>query len=206
MKKIKILLADDHALMRFGLRTLLSVEKDMTVVGEADSGDAAVSATRDLHPDVIISDLMMPGKPCAEAIRQILASAPDVRILILTSFGTSQDLVDAMSAGATGVLLKDTAMECVAEAVRAVCRGQQVIPDTVARLLEEAAEMPPLTERQLEILHSVVRGLSDRDIAEQYGMTHSGAKHHMRSIFAKLGAANRTEAVAIALKHQLLKI
>ena len=206
MKKIRILLADDHAIMRLGLSTLIGVEKDMEVLGEAESGDEAVQLTLQTKPDVIIMDLMMPGLSGAEATKLIHEKLPTSRILILTSFGSSQDLIDAIENGATGALLKDTAMGSLVDAIRAISNGTTVISEPISQLLAESAESSKLTDRQKEVLTSVVRGLSDKEIAAQFDMTISGAKHHMRNIFAKIGAANRTEAVAIALRKHLLKI
>lgn len=206
MRKIRVLLADDHAIMRLGLATLIGVEQDMEVICEAASGDEAIQRALETKPDVIIMDLMMPGLPGAEATRIIHEKLPASRILILTSFGTSQDLVDAMNCGAAGALLKDAAMDALVEAIRSVSNGSTVISEPISQLLAESETSNKLTDRQKEVLSSVVRGLSDKEIASQFDMTISGAKHHMRNIFTKLGASNRSEAVGIALKKHLLKI
>jgi len=206
MKKIRILLADDHAIMRFGLSTLVSEEKDMQIVGEASTGDEAVKMALSTQPDVIIMDLMMPELSGAAATQIIHEKLPLSRILILTSFGSSQDLIHALKSGASGALLKDSSMDTLIDAIRAVSRGDTVISEPIAQLLTEEKDPIKLTERQTEVLASIVRGLTDREIALQFNMTLSGSKHHMRNIFAKLGAANRTEAVAIALRKHLLKI
>ena len=203
MPKIRILLADDHPFLRLGLSTLIAVEKDMTLVGEAENGEEAIRAVERLEPDVVIMDLLMPTLSGAEATKAICRDHPATRVLVLTSFGASHDLGEAMRNGATGALLKDAAMDDFVNAIRRVAQGETCISPEVLQLLREEDGTPPLTQRQLDVLESAMRGLSDREIAIQFGMTHSGAKHHMRAIFAKLGAANRSEAIGIAMRRHL---
>jgi len=204
MKKLRILLADDHCLMRMGLKSLIATEPDMTVVGEAGDGEAAVRLARDLKPDVVVMDLMMPTMSGAEAAGLIRSECPSAHVLILTSYGTAQELLDALDNGADGVLLKDTATDDLTEAIRKVSDGEQVMPDVIAQFVEDNREFRQLTQRQRDMLHAVTRGLSDREIATMMNLSVSGVKHHMRNIFAKIGAANRAEAVAIALRKHLL--
>lgn len=206
MHKITILLADDHPFLRLGLATRIAAERDMLIVGEAETGEEAIRAAARLSPDVVVMDLTMPGMSGVEATRAICRARPATRVLILTSFSTSHDLFEALRNGATGAFLKDAAMDDLIGAIRRVANGERLVSPEVERLLrEEEAEAPSLTERQRDVLESAARGLSDREIALQFGMTHSGAKHHMRAIFAKLGAANRAEAIGIALRKHLLK-
>lgn len=203
MPKIRILLADDHPFLRLGLSTLIAVEKDMALVGEAENGEEAILAVERLTPDIVIMDLLMPTLSGAEATKVICRDHPETRVLVLTSFGASHDLGEAIRNGATGALLKDAAMDDFVDAIRRVAQGETCISPEVEQLLREESGAPPLTQRQLDVLESAMRGLSDREIAIQFGMTHSGAKHHMRAIFAKLGAANRSEAIGIAMRRHL---
>lgn len=206
MNKITILLVDDHPFLRLGISTLLSTETDMCVIGEASDGKAAIKAVEQLKPAVVIMDLLMPAMSGAEATRHILSKHPETRILILTSYGSANELAEAVRFGATGVLLKDAAMRDLVIAVRTIAQGKQYIPSDIQKTINSEALIPQLTDRQRAILESAMRGLSDREIGVQFGMSHSGARHHMQAIFAKLGAANRAEAVAIALRKHLLKI
>lgn len=206
MNKIRILLADDHPFLRLGLKSRIAVEPDLSVVGEADNGEDAVQAVARLEPDIVVMDLMMPVLSGTEATKRIHTEHPEIRILVLTSFGSSRDLVEALDAGASGALLKDSSMDDFIAALRTIARGERFLSPEISQILRESETAPKLTDRQLEILESAVRGFTDREIAEQFGITQSGAKHHMRSIFAKLGAANRSEAIGIALRKHLLKI
>ena len=145
----------------------------------------------------------MPTLSGAEATKVICRDHPATRVLVLTSFGASHDLGEAIRNGAAGALLKDAAMDDFINAIRRVAQGETFVSPEVEQLLREENGAPPLTQRQLDVLESAMRGLSDREIAIQFGMTHSGAKHHMRAIFAKLGAANRSEAIGIAMRRHL---
>lgn len=206
MKKIKILLADDHRLLRMGLATLIASEKDMEVVGEAENGIEAVELARTLRPDIVIMDLMMPELSGAEATKTIHAELPDVKIMILTSFGTSAELAEAINAGAVGALIKDTATEDLVAAIRDVHAGKKVIPKKLLAFAKDFAEAPKLSTHQLEILASVMKGLSNADIARLHNLSEITIKKHLSAIFERIGAANRAEAVTIALRKQLLKI
>lgn len=211
MDKIRILIADDHAIVRMGLVTLLGIHPDLEVVGEAANGQQAVARAQKLRPDVIIMDLVMPKTDGAEATRRILEDRSDrdhvPRVLILTSFGTAEEIKRALDAGAAGVLLKSTANSRLVSAIRKVAAGKTAIADDVEQLLsEEEPPVPELSPRQREILESLTRGLSNGEIAVQLGISAESVKTHVTKIFEKLGAANRAEAIAIALRRHLLKI
>jgi len=202
--KTRILIVDDHALIRRGLADLIRYEKDLVVVGEASDGAAAVSAVAEKKPDVVIMDLMMPVMDGVEATRRIRESVPDAKILILTTFGTSADVSRAIAAGASGAIMKDASMEDQLAAIRTVSAGGTVFPPEIARIAQEDPP-PEFTQRQMVILESTARGLTNKDIAVMLGISADAVKQHLQAICAKLGAANRAEAVAIALKKHLLK-
>ena len=206
MRKLKILIADDHAVVRTGLATLLGVEKDIVIVGQARNGEEAVALAQSEHPDVVVMDLVMPKMDGAEATRKIRAHLPDCRVVILTSFGTSDDIAHALEAGATGALMKSAEDTELVDALRRIAAGERVIAPEIRQMLEDEPPVPKLTPRQKDILASLTHGLTNRDIARQLGIREDGVNLHIIAILQKLGAANRTEAVAIALRKQLLKI
>ena len=205
MKPIRILLADDHTLLRMGLTTLIAEEDDMEIVGEADNGESAVQLAQELNPDIVIMDLMMPRMNGSEATKAIVRTTPTTRILILTTFGTSAELVEAIRNGAAGVLMKDTATSELVSSVRTLVAGGTVIPEELRRQAAADTSAEQLTTRQRAILDSVTRGYSNPTIARQLGISEIGVKKHLQAIFLKVGASNRAEAVAIALRKQLLK-
>ena len=205
MSKIRILLADDHMLMRMGIATLVSTAKDMTVVGEACNGRQAVELAGSLRPDVVIMDLMMPEMSGGEATKAIHAAHPGIKIVILTTYGTSAELATAVTSGAVGVLLKDKVEMDLLNTIRFVFEGNQVIPTRLLAQIEEDKAMGKLTDRQMEILASVAEGQSNADIALQFGLSEITVKKHLSAIFERLGVANRSEAVALAFRKQMLK-
>ena len=205
MSEIKVLIADDHAIVRTGLAALLETKPGISVIGEAADGAAAVKKALRLRPDVIIMDLMMPVKDGAEATREIHEKLPESRVLILTT-STAADLITrAIEFGATGVITKSGANDQLVQAIRSVAAGKRTLSPEVSRLIAEETRLPELTERQLDILHSITRGLSNAEIARQFDIAEITVKNHLTAIFSKLGAANRSEAVGIALRHQLIK-
>ena len=206
MEKIKILIADDHAIVRMGLATLLGAQDGFEVVGEASNGSEAVTRALKLKPDVVVMDLVMPKKDGVAATAELHEKLPTAKCLVLTSFGTAEELQAALHAGAAGILLKSTANSKLVATIRKVAAGKTVIADDVEQLLTEDESIPELSPRQREILESITRGLSNAQIAIQLDISAESVKTHMSKLFAKLGAANRTEAVAIALRKQLLKI
>lgn len=202
---IKLLLADDHAIVRDGLATILEFQDDFSVIGEAEDGEAAVREAVRLKPDVVLMDLMMPVMNGAEATAKITAACPKTRVLILTSFGNTAELTAALDAGATGALAKTAAREELVSALRKVAAGERVISAEIARQLAEQPAPADLSGRQLDILHSLSRGLSTKEIAKQFGLSGPGVKFHLAAIYRKLDAANRAEAIAIALRRNILK-
>ena len=203
--QIRILLADDHVLMRMGLSTLVACEEDMKIVGEARNGRQAVELAHALKPDIVIMDLMMPELGGAEATKLIHDAYPEIKIMVLTSFGTSKEMSDAITNGADGALMKDTAAEDLISAIRSIIAGERIIPDRLLRQAEEDNVSPKLSERHLEILSSIARGQSNSDIAKQFGLSEISIKKQLSKIFESLGVSNRSEAVALALRKQMLK-
>lgn len=204
--KLKILLADDHSLMRMGLAALISGEKDMQVVGEASDGEEAKTLVQRHNPDIVIMDLMMPAVSGAEATKAIKSCRPETRILILTSFGSATELADAVQAGADGVLLKNAPIDEVLDAIRKLHAGEKVFSQAVLDFVKEESGASKLSERQMEILQSASRGFTTEEIAGQLGISVGRVLKHFHTIFEKLGVANRSEAIATAMRKHLLKI
>ena len=205
-KPIRILIADDHAVVRRGLRSLIQTEKDLLVIGEASNGIEAVESTLRLKPDVVIMDLIMPEKSGAEAIAEIMAQIPETRIIILTTFGTVDDMARAIESGAAGALLKTSDENELIAAIRTVAANGYAISSEVQQLMAENPPVPQLTSRQLEVLNSMSQGFSNADIAGQLGIKEFSVREHVAGIMAKLEASNRAEAVAIALRKRLLEL
>lgn len=203
-RKIRILLADDHLVVRMGLAAIIGIEKDMTVVGEACDGREAVRLAAALKPDVIVMDLMMPKLGGADATEAILKANPAAKILILTTFGTSDELRRALNAGAVGALVKDSAYKQLIGAIQHTASGKRMISPEIERQLKASEQEPELTPRQIEILTYVAKGLNNREIARQIGIGPDCVKAHLKTAFARLGAASRSEAVVLALRGQLL--
>lgn len=202
---IRIVIADDHKLMRMGLVSLFNVQRDMKVVGEAEDGEATVKLVRSLKPDVVIMDLMMPKMPGADATAAIMSFAPGTGIVVLSSFTNSADMARAISSGARGAQAKESPTEDLVDAIRAVAAGGTAISPEIEQFIRENPPPSTLTERQMEILKSVTRGLSNKDIARQFDISPVSVKKHLTVIFAKLGAATRAEAAVIAMRKNLLK-
>ena len=204
-EKITILIADDHLIVRTGLAALLGTERDLQVVGQAKNGIEAVRETVRLQPDVVIMDLVMPKKNGVDATAEISEKAPGSRIILLTTFGTSDGIAHALAAGAKGAILKNADNAELVRAIRKVYNGGEFISADIKQQMAVDPPIPHLTPRQNEILAAMVRGLTDRDISRQLGIRLDGVNDHVRAILAKIGAANRTEAVAIAMRKHLVE-
>lgn len=206
MKKTRILIADDHAVMRMGLSALIDSVEDFSVIGEASDGNEALELALRLKPDVVVMDIYMPGRDGISATKKIKESVPEAKILILTTFETSDGIARALSHGASGAILKSAANDNLIDAIQTVAAGKEYIADDVRRLLDDDPPITPLTPRQLEILTYVTRGLTNKEIATTLGIRVDSVGQNLSAIFTKLGAANRAEAIAIALRKQLLKV
>ena len=203
MKKISVLIADDHEIVRTGLSAIFGFQDDFKVIGEACDGEEAVLSARQLKPDIVVMDLMMPVKNGVDATREILETNPTARIVILTTYATSTGIIEAIEAGASGALSKDTPNEELMSALRRIITGEQVLSPDI-RDLVKAEESSKLTKRQREILKYLTKGLSNLDIAHILKISEDGVKFHLRSIFSKLNVANRAEAATYAVEHHIL--
>jgi DNA-binding NarL/FixJ family response regulator len=206
---IRILIADDHPVVRDGLAGMLAGQTDFQVVGEAADGAIAVELAAALSPDVILMDLRMPVLDGVAAIRQIRARQPSIHILVLTTYDTDADILPAIEAGATGYLLKDTPREDLFRAIRATAAGQAALaPAVAARLLGKmrAPAEEKLSARELEVLGLVAEGASNGEIAQALHISEATVKSHLLHIFAKLGVADRTAAVTVALQRGVLRL
>ena len=213
-KMIRVLIADDHAIVRKGIRALLATERDIEVIGEAEDGAQAVAQAQALHPDVVLMDLVMPKMDGIEATQRITAHQPDVHILVLTSFAADDKVFPAIKAGALGYLLKDSGPDELVEAIHQVQRGEPSLEPSVARkVLHELSQPPkqpptvdPLTERELAVLRLIAQGKSNRDIAEQLVITEMTVRTHVSNVLSKLHLASRTQAALYALREGLASL
>jgi two-component system, NarL family, response regulator LiaR len=211
---IRILLTDDHVVVRRGTQALLSTEPEIQVVGEAKNGEEAVAKAEELRPDVVLMDLEMPVMDGIEAIRRITASQKDARILVLTSFATDDKVFPAIKAGALGYLLKDSSPDELVRAIRQVYRGESSLHPTIARKLLQEMSRPsqkpptddPLTEREVEVLKLVAQGNSNQDIADELIISEATVRTHVSNILSKLHLASRTQAALYALKEGLASL
>jgi DNA-binding NarL/FixJ family response regulator len=199
---IRIVLADDHPVVREGLRGMLDAEPDLAVVGEASDGIEAVRVARATHPDVVLMDLRMPNQDGVQATAELARVAPGVRVLVLTTYDTDADILRAVEAGATGYLLKDAPRATLADAVRAASRGETVLaPGVAARLMRKVhRDHETLTRRELDVLQAVASGARNAEAAAALGIGEATVKTHMLRIFTKLGVDGRTEAVTRAME------
>jgi NarL family two-component system response regulator LiaR len=210
-KLIRVMLVDDHAVVRSGLSTFLMTCDDMELVGEASSGEQALGLCPQSKPDVVLMDLVMPGMDGATATRMIREKCPEIQVIALTSFKEQELVQGALQAGAIGYLLKDVTAEELANAIRAAHAGKPTLAPEAAQALIQATHMPAekvgfdLTEREREVLALMVQGLNNNEIADRLVVSRSTAKFHVSSILSKLEATSRTEAVAIALQNGLVK-
>ncbi len=207
---IRVLIADDHLVVREGLYTILEVSGDIEPVGEAANGAEAVRLVGELSPDVVLMDLRMPGMDGIEAIQQIKARYPAVEIVILTTYDDDENIVQGLRAGARGYLLKDTGRQALFEAIRAAARGESLLPSAVVDKVVARLSTPrpvtagTLSEREQEVLVLLAQGASNKEISLRLQITERTVKAHVTSIFNKLGVNSRAEAVAFALRQGLL--
>ena len=202
--KIKILIADDHAVVRLGLAALFSTQNDMEVVAKAKNGEEAVELAVKTRPDVIIMDFVMPRMDGAEAMTKIQELVPSAKVVMLTSFGSYEGVARAIRAGAAGAITKTTEDEQIVPIIRRVAAGETVVSPEIKKQLAESPAIPALSERQTQILAALTRGLSNPDIAKMLDTSPEHVRDHLKIVFAKIGAANRAEAVSIALRKHLL--
>jgi len=205
-KPLRILIADDHLVVRMGLSALISLEPGMVVVGEAEDGESALEFVRRHHPDVVVMDIMMPGMDGAAATARIAAEFPETRILVLTTFSASDEVLKALEAGASGAIVKDSSQQQLVTAIRDVADGKRVISPEISRTIAGVSQKPQLSERHRTILEYVAKGLSNPEIGKLIGIGPDCVKAHLKIIYSRLGVATRAEAVAFALRENLLKI
>ena len=217
MEAIKILIVDDHTVVRDGLSVMLGRQPDLAVVGEADNGLTAVERARELRPDVILMDLRMPELDGVEAMRRIREEDPEARFIVLTTFDSDEYIFDAIDAGAKGYLLKDASRDELFRAVRTVHRGESLIePGVAAKVLDRLAQLSRrgsrpdpaqiLSEREAEVLQHMASGAANKEIAESLSISESTVKTHVTNIFQKLDVNHRTEAVTQALQRGIIKL
>jgi len=208
MQKIRVIITDDHEMVRRGLTTFLRAYSDLELVGEANSGEQALIMCGEVLPDVILMDLLMPGIGGIEAIRRITVKYPQVRVIALSTATDSANVTKAIDAGAMGYLMKNISTDDLANAIREVKEGRRMLSDEATQALIQAATRPiepnyRLTEHEYEVLHLLIEGLTNPEIAQKTGVNRSTIKYHINSILSKLGVANRTDAVTVALRHKI---
>lgn len=211
---IRVMLVDDHSIVRIGIRALLSTEKEFEIIGEAENGREALQKAKTLQPDVILMDLVMPEMDGIQATREITAQNPKIRILVLTSFAADDKVFPAIKAGALGYLLKDSGPDELVRAIRGVYRGEPSLEPSIARKVLQELSNPqpappttdPLTERELEVLRLVAQGFSNREIADHLVVAEFTVRSHVSNVLSKLHLASRTQAALFALKAGLASL
>jgi two-component system nitrate/nitrite response regulator NarL len=216
---IRIVVADDHPVVRFGVKNMLESEPGFEVVGEAEDGDTAITQTIELEPDILLLDLQMPRLPGLEALRAIMSKSPRVKIIMLTSTISTQQVIEALQIGARGIVLKDAVVGDLATALRAVLSGDYWIGGArvanlmskLNQLMKEAAAVPErktygLTPRELEVVTCIVEGCSNKDVAKQFTISEETVKRHLSNIFDKTGVSTRLELALFAIAHKLVML
>jgi two-component system nitrate/nitrite response regulator NarL len=215
---IRIVIADDHPVVRIGVRNMLQSDAGLDVIGEASDGDEAITGTLELLPDILLLDLQMPRLPGLEAMRAIMSGSPSVKILLLTSTITTQQIIEALQIGARGIVLKDALADHLTTAIRAVSSGDYWIGGkrvvnlvgALHELMQQAAvperKTYGLTPRELEVVGCIVEGCSNRDIAKQFSISEETVKRHLSNIFDKTGVSTRLELALFAIAHQLVAL
>lgn len=210
-EKIAVVLVDDHAIVRQGLRTYLELQPDIEVVGEASDGREAVGVVRDLLPDIVLMDLVMPNSDGVEATRAITGMAPSTRVIVLTSFSEDEKVFASIKAGAQGYLMKDVLPSDLVKAIRTVYKGEaQLDPEIARKLMHEFTNPQPtaprhdLTERELEVLRLIAHGKTNKDISEDLVLSEKTVKTHVSNILQKLHLSDRTQAAVYALRQKIV--
>jgi DNA-binding NarL/FixJ family response regulator len=209
VNKIRLVIVDDHPVVRDGLRGMLESQPDFEVVGEASDGEAAVRITNKVKPEIVLMDLRMPEMDGVTALREIKASNPQIQVLVLTTYDSDADILPAIEAGASGYLLKDSSREELYTAIRATARGETVLAPAVAARLVGRMRAPAeeqLSSRELEVLQLVAEGDSNSEIASRLHISQATVKSHLIHIFGKLGVSDRTAAVTVALRRGILRL
>ena len=203
---IQVLIADDHAIVRQGLATIINRDPEMTVIAQAEDGQQAIAYFRQYQPDITLMDLRMPQVTGVEAISAICAEFKSARIIVLTTYDGDEDIYSGLHSGAQGYLLKDAKPQELLQAIRTVARGQQYIPPDVGAKLVQRLSNPELSERELEVLGLMAQGLSNLDIATTLIIGESTVKSHVNRILSKLGVSDRTQAVIVAVKRGIVSL
>jgi DNA-binding NarL/FixJ family response regulator len=218
LHQIRIVIADDHPVVRIGVKNMLQSDAGLDVIGEASDGDEAITGTLELLPDILLLDLQMPRLPGLEAMRAIMSGSPSVKILLLTSTITTQQIIEALQIGARGIVLKDALADHLTTAIRAVSSGDYWIGGkrvvnlvgALHELMQQAAvperKTYGLTPRELEVVGCIVEGCSNRDIAKQFSISEETVKRHLSNIFDKTGVSTRLELALFAIAHQLVAL
>lgn len=215
--KVRILLADDHTIFRDGLRKLLEAEPDLEIVGEAGDGADAITMVQQVKPDLLLLDLAMPRVPGLEALREVIALKTPVKTILLTAAIEKKQIIEALQVGARGVVLKEAATQMLIRAIRTVMTGQywvgrEAVADLATYLKHQIASQPApkaksygLTRREIEILGTIVGGLSNKEIAQKFSLSEDTVKHHLTNIFDKVGVSSRLELALFAINNQLIE-
>lgn len=201
---IKVAIIDDHSVVRMGFKYMLAFAKDMKLVGEATGGEGAAKFVAECRPDVVLLDVRMPGVDGIAALAEILASAPQTNVIMLTTSDTEEDVYRAISLGAKGYILKETEPNVLLDSIRAVASGGMCVPDAIRRIYEARASEKSLTAREREILRYISKGFSNDEIGKQLGISANTVKAHVASILSTLGAGDRAESVAIGIQRGLI--
>lgn len=215
--RVRILIADDHTIFRDGLRRLLESEPEFQVIGEAADGAEALALSQRMNPDVLLLDLAMPRMPGLDTLRELSNQRSSVKVVLLTAAIEKRQIIEALQMGARGVVMKDAATQLLLTGVRTVMKGKywvgrESVVDMVSYLKEQAAQQPPspaknygLTRRELEILSTIVSGLSNKEIAHRFSLSEDTVKHHLTNIFDKVGVSSRLELALFAINHRLVE-
>jgi two-component system, NarL family, response regulator len=206
MSKTRILVIDDHIVVRMGLRTLIQSQPDMQIAGEGSGANDAVTLFESERPDVVLLDLRMPDGGGIEALKRIRAIDPEARVLMLSSFGSEEEIYQSLQAGALGYILKGADTEELLEAIRQVHRGNRWVPPNLAARYTDRTHRPELTAREMEVLKCIFHGLTNKEIAYQLGVAENTVKNHINNLMTKLNAKDRTQAAHMALNRGLLSL